>query len=56
MLVTTDFVRPSGKGTAMFSKIGGLTSFQYGAFENRTYEKKEKPLDKEFTGRNEYLP
>ena len=32
MIVTTDFVHESGQGTAMFSKNGRLTSFQYKAF------------------------
>ena len=32
MIVSTDYVFDSGKGTAMFSKNGRLTSFQHKVF------------------------
>lgn len=32
MIVSTDYVFDSGKGTSMFSKNGRLTNFQYKVF------------------------
>ena len=63
MIVSTDYVHDSGKGTSMFSKNGRLTSFQYKVFTDPVegYKKtkvieEETEYPEEIMGRNEYLP
>ncbi|CDW90863.1 UNKNOWN [Stylonychia lemnae] len=63
MIVSTDYVYESGKGTAMFSKNGRLTSFQHKVFtdpvegyKKSTRKEEEISIPDELVGKNEYLP
>jgi len=62
MLVKTDFVKPTGKGTPVFSKQGELDSFKHAQFHQKNFVSVRgkdgalKKIPEEIRGENEFLP
>ncbi len=62
MLVKTDFVKPTGKGTPVFSKQAELDSFKHVEFHQKNFvsvrgkEAGLKKIPEEIRGENEFLP
>ena len=62
MLVKTDFVKLTGKGTPVFSKQGELDSFKHAQFLQKNFVSVRgkdgalKKIPEEIRGENEFLP
>ena len=60
MLVQTDFMKPAGEGTPVFSKNGALNRYNHHIFLERNFEssrvKTLQKIPEELQGENEFLP